>query len=435
MGDGRRIWRLLGVWASALLLGSGCASMRMHNPNPDLRPCTDAFATTADGWRLGIRHIRPQSPDPGKYPVVLCHGLGLNGSFWTITDNHLPSQLAARGYEVFVVDLRGSGASHRVGAVGQINRVLRQTPLNELGEGNWTMDDNAAYDVPAILNYVRAATGSPRVNWIGHSLGGMLLYPYLELSPERDRIANYVGMGATAILADVPQTDMLRANRGLRVLLLGMSTGRFARPMMFARLPGMSRIDQFYYSYENVDRRTISRFYGYTLENPGRGALKQLDPYLEFGHLYSADGKTDYSTLLGLVKTPTLLVAGDSDVMSDIASTQMTFEALGSPDRSLLRFGRLEGQVADYGHCDLVWSRHAPNEIFPVIGDWLDRHQPGSATGQEQSEAFSAAPALSDPAARLASQKAVDADLRPRLEPLALPGQKVDRDKPRLGQP
>jgi hypothetical protein len=37
--------------------------------------------------------------------------------------------------------------------------------------------------------------------------------------------------------------------------------------------------------------------------------------------------------------------------------------------------------VADYGHCDLVWSRHAPREIFPILIDWLDQHQPGRPVG------------------------------------------------------
>ena len=44
-----------------------------------------------------------------------------------------------------------------------------------------------------------------------------------------------------------------------------------------------------------------------------------------------------------------------------------------------MRFGRRDGQVADYGHCDLVWSRYAPREIFPPLIDWLDQHQPGAA--------------------------------------------------------
>ena len=45
-----------------------------------------------------------------------------------------------------------------------------------------------------------------------------------------------------------------------------------------------------------------------------------------------------------------------------------------------MKFGKSHGQVADYGHCDLVWSRHAPREIFPPVIDWLDQHQPAART-------------------------------------------------------
>jgi pimeloyl-ACP methyl ester carboxylesterase len=355
---------------------SGCATMRRSAASADLRPCTDGFAYTVDGWRLGVRHLRPAVPDASKLPVVLCHGLGLNATFWTITKDHLPAQLVAHGYDVFIFDFRGSGESERVGWVGRINEKLRQTFLLEVGEGEWNVDEIIRYDVPAVLNYVKDATGSDRVNWIGHSLGGMLMFPFLELSPEPWRVASFVAMGSTVTLADVPQTPMLKANRSLRVLTRVVSPGRIGRPLMFARFPGLDRIDQFYYTSDNVDKSTVSKFYGYTLEDTGRSALRQLDPYLEYGHFLSADRAIDYSSRLGAVKTPVLLVAGDADTMSDVPSTALTYNALGSNDKSLMRFGRAEGQVADYGHCDLVWSRYAPKEIFPPVIAWLDRHQP-----------------------------------------------------------
>jgi hypothetical protein len=140
----------------------------------------------------------------------------------------------------------------------------------------------------------------------------------------------------------------------------------------------MERIDRFYYSSQNVDRATIAKFYGYTLEDTGPGALRQLDPYLEYGHMLSADRKVDYSALLGEVVTPTLLIAGDGDIMSDIASTELTFAGIGSPDKAIIRFGRSQGNSEDYAHCDLVWSRNAPEEIFPPLIDWLDQRQPGA---------------------------------------------------------
>jgi pimeloyl-ACP methyl ester carboxylesterase len=324
-----------------------------------------------------VRHYRPAHPDPGKLPVVLCHGLGLNATFWTITDNHLPSQLTSRGYDVYVFDIRGSGENAHLGRHDRLNEHLRQTFLRERGERGWTVDDLVRFDVPAILDYIKCETGHYRVNWVGHSLGGMLVFPFLELTSRPDRIATFVGMGSTIIQAETPQTDMLRANQGLRLLTLVASPGRLGRPLAFFRVPGMERIDRFYYSNENVDRLTISRFYGYTLEDTGPGALRQLAPYLRYGHMFSADRRIDYSARLGEITTPALLIAGDGDIMSDVASTELTLSALASPDKTLIRFGKSNGNVADYGHCDLVWSRHAPKEVFPPLIDWLDKRQPG----------------------------------------------------------
>jgi pimeloyl-ACP methyl ester carboxylesterase len=359
--------------------------MRREAPSPDLRPCTDGYAYTADGWRLGVRHYRPEHPDPNKLPVILCHGLGLNATFWTITDNHLAAQLNARGYDVYVFDIRGSGENGRLGRHDRINRALRHTPFRERGERWWNVDDLMRHDVPAILDYVQRETGHDRVNWVGHSMGGMLLFPYLELQPAgHERIASFVAMGSTITLAEAPQRDMLWANRAMRALSLFASPGRLGRPLTYFRLPGMGAIDSFYYSDDNVDERTVSRFYGYTLEDPGPGAFRQLDRYLRSGHMYSADGRIDYSALLDRVKTPTLMVAGEGDIISDVPSTELTFRALGSGDKELMTFGTRHGQLADYGHCDLVWSRHAPRELFPPIIDWLDRHQPGGAVTSRQ---------------------------------------------------
>ena len=370
----------------AVCASAGCATVRCMAPDPLLRPCSESYTITQDGWRLGIRHIRPDVEDPSKLPVVLCHGLGLNGTFWTITQSTLPQQLAAHGYHVFIPDMRGSGASHRVGLVGTINqKLLRQTAFLEIGDGDWNVDEEVRYDVPAILEFVRKETGQERVNWVGHSLGGMLMFAYLETSPEASRIANFVGMGSTVVQAEWPQTKMLGANRALRGLLRVVSTGRMARPMMFARPPGLQSVDRLYYTASNVDRSTVNRFYGYTLENPGRGALKQLDPYLEYGTFVSADGSFDYYDHLERVSTPLLLIAGDGDIMSDIRSTQLTFESVSSKDKTLKRYGRVEGHIDDYGHCDLVWSRHAAREIFPDVIDWLNARQPDLPSRQSPS--------------------------------------------------
>ena len=93
----------------------------------------------------------------------------------------------------------------------------------------------------------------------------------------------------------------------------------------------------------------------------------------------SADRKTDYATLLDRVRLPIVFIAGESDKLAPMPSMILTYESVGSTDKTLLRFGRHDGHKADYGHCDLVWSRTAPIEVFPAICDWLDKHQPGAS--------------------------------------------------------
>ena len=38
-------------------------------------------------------------------------------------------------------------------------------------------------------------------------------------------------------------------------------------------------------------------------------------------------------------------------------------------------FGKSTGYALNYGHCDLVWAKSAPQEIFPEIVKWLDQRQ------------------------------------------------------------
>ncbi len=108
-----------------------------------------------------------------------------------------------------MVDVRGSGASHRIGTLGRVNQLLRQTPLNEMRESRWTVDDQVKYDIPAILDFVQNETGADRVNWVGHSLGGMIMLGYLETTDRPERVANFVDMGGVT-------TVVARRSRGRR---------------------------------------------------------------------------------------------------------------------------------------------------------------------------------------------------------------------------
>jgi polyhydroxyalkanoate synthase len=84
----------------------------------------------------------------------------------------LARDLCLRGYDVWVLELRGAGDSRR---------QLRVPPVPY----RWTFEDYVQHDVPAALALVRHLTGAEKVLWVGHSLGGMVAYASL-LTPFAD---------------------------------------------------------------------------------------------------------------------------------------------------------------------------------------------------------------------------------------------------------
>ena len=50
------------------------------------------------------------------------------------------------------------------------------------------------------------------------------------------------------------------------------------------------------------------------------------------------------------------------------------YDLIGSPDKTYREFGVDNGDLLDYGHLDLLFGIHAPDEVYPEILDWLVSH-------------------------------------------------------------
>jgi hypothetical protein len=95
------------------------------NPNATPQPGANPAAAaprgevvpikTADGWTLVAHHYRPTArPVAGAPPVILCHGLTYNAQFWDLDPSCSPAEyLAAAGFDVWAVSLRGCGLSQK----------------------------------------------------------------------------------------------------------------------------------------------------------------------------------------------------------------------------------------------------------------------------------------------------------------------------------
>ncbi len=130
----------------------------------------------ASALALPITNYRHKNfaPDASRPPVVLIHGFGSSGVQFAFPLVGLPEQnlvtyLAARGYDVWVPELRTS-----IGVPSS--------------RSEWTLDEVAKNDIPRFVEFVVGKTGMPQVDVVAHCIGSaMFCTAALARRLQRDR--------------------------------------------------------------------------------------------------------------------------------------------------------------------------------------------------------------------------------------------------------
>ncbi|KAL4438220.1 hypothetical protein ABPG77_010581 [Micractinium sp. CCAP 211/92] len=178
-------------------------------------PLEEHFVTTADGYVLGVYRIpgcrgssasgfgsgRSRGGGTGsssllgsgsgrsrgdsaqrRPPVLLLHGVLDSSAAWVLNE---PSQslgfiLADAGFDVWLGNSRGNGFSR--------NHTGLDPGKAEFWDFSW--DEMASFDVPAMVSRVLQQNGSPQLAYVGHSQGTTQLFAALAAQPAlRDRLS------------------------------------------------------------------------------------------------------------------------------------------------------------------------------------------------------------------------------------------------------
>jgi pimeloyl-ACP methyl ester carboxylesterase len=310
-------------------------------------------ARTADGVRLAIKRFAPRTL-PSRGAVVLQHGLGSNGLAFTLPGVSLAEHLSELGFDCFVPELRGAGASERPRASYGLDEYLEQ-------------------DIPAILDTVLEASGHAHAHWIGHSMGGILMWMYGSERPDA-RIARLITVGSAMDYR--PGRSVYRSLKEFLPLIGFMNALPF---QLIARAAGsiagsgpIFLPESMNFFRSNVDREVCRQLMTRGFSPIPVSLFDSLATTFSETGFTRAGGAIAYLPKLAGFRIPTLVLGGTRDVQCPPEAVTETFERLtGCADKRLLMFGKAHGHEDDYGHFDLLVGKRAAREVWPHVTEFL----------------------------------------------------------------
>lgn len=331
-------------------------------PHPTIGACTERHVvTTVDRWRLPLRrhHVCPTRPQ--RRPVVLCHGMGSNHLHLDWDETHgIAQHLARRGHDVFVIGLRGSRGSD---------------PPSEQARWSFGFDELLDRDLRAHIDRVLRITGSERVLFVGHSMGGMLGLAAGAIPALAERLHGRIGLATCASFAH--HAGLARWLPAARWLAAGFGNGvrvpRRASAQLEARVLGWIPLPSRLVPV-GLDAALLTRLHASLTEDLPLALIEQTVGWIIEDAFVSRDRSIDFRAALALQAIPTLLLSGAADPWAPPRAVQRTAQWLGS-STTVEILGRARGATIDYGHTNLLFGPAAPREVFELVGRWLDTHQ------------------------------------------------------------
>ena len=259
-------------------------------------------------------------------PVVLLHGSFSNRRFWYSPKGiGLGPYLARAGFDVWIAEMRGHGLSPR-------NENYRDNHVAQY----------VRYDLPAIADFIIEQTGQA-AHWVGHSLGGVIL-------------AAALGGG------------YLEASRVRSAALFGSQVSRIYWPLKLPPVEWGGRLLLRALPY--LSGRRLKRG---PEDEPTGLALETLRWLRLFGRFGDAD--QDWWAGLTQVRVPILAVGAAADQQDPAWACRKLLEQCSAAPSQFLLLGKENGFSSDFGHIEMLVSKDAQREVWPLTEYWLQHLQ------------------------------------------------------------
>ncbi|SMG59407.1 alpha/beta fold hydrolase [Paraburkholderia susongensis] len=369
--------------------GGVAAPLQFYDPNLPPRakrtlrapPPQITFFDTPDGTTLKLTRYHDPASGKAARPVLLIHGSGVSSRIYStdLTPTNLVEYLCASGYDVWLVDLRVSIELPSVLVPTNVDKVARE-------------------DIPAAVAKIRALTGAPDIQVLGHCMGGLALSMSLmyELEGVRSAVISQVSAHP------VPGT-LQRIKAGLHIPDL----------MQHLRIRDLTAYTQEDSWPENLYDEALRLYpvnhaqgcgnpichratflYGLLYEHEKLGetlhanlqelfgihdveVFTHLAAMVRAGKVVDAKGRDVYLTgadgkkgLAGM-RLPIGFIHGEKNETYLPKSTELTYDMLRTafPEQPYERH-----LIPGYGHIDCMFGKNAAADVYPVIVRYLDAH-------------------------------------------------------------
>ena len=318
------------------------------------------YIETADGWRLALHHYEPSGQIKRSHPVLICHGITSNRHNWEITKEiSFPRYIAAQGFDTWLVELRGSGKSDKPHWFGK-------------HEADYTFDDYAIYDLPAAINFVTKRTQTKQLHWVGHSMGSMVVYAYLQrIGDEKIRSATAVGSPPMVPDGNVVVNNSIPLFPLVEFFFDELPAGWLTKLGGILAYPDLLPHMHLFWNYDNISSQTARLAATHAVDNLPTTVVKQLVDAADQGYLSSANGKYNYTQGLQDITVPFFFLAGALDQLAPPWVVIQAYQRVNSPKKRIEILSEANGFKHDYGHVDLVLGESAPEEVFPLLLEWV----------------------------------------------------------------
>lgn len=266
----------------------------------------------------------------------MLHGAIENGRiFYSESGKGLAPYLAANGFDVFVVDMRGRGKSSP--PIGR-GSVFGQT-------------EAITEDIPAVIDAVRTIHGDRPLQWVAHSWGGVLLTSFLSRFPEQAKSIKslvYFGSKRTVRVWNIWRILKVDLVWNIFCPLVCLVAGYLpARQLRFGS-----------------DSETVKSY-------------RQSAEWVKNDAWVDSDDGFDYGAAVKKAKLPPIwyVSAKNDHSLGHPKDVRDFMESAGEQKRHFTILARKNGNLHDYDHINMLTHPDALKDHFPLVLEWLQHHE------------------------------------------------------------